>query len=97
MKSSIVSGLNYVEPKSGILTRKDLEAAMETIRQSHSERVFFTQAKAAADFLEATPASLRSHPFIVNLAYAIGNGAIFHPADAKIIKDEWIRLCREES
>ena len=81
------------------LTAEGIRAMMDEMQQYFYEvesprRV--EQAKAGAALMEATPEHLRGDPFIVHLATAIANGAIFHPKDAAAFKAEWERLCREE-
>lgn len=80
--------------EAGILTAEDIRKALDTVRDTqHQESL--RHIGNASKLMEATPAHLRTHPFVQALAMAIGNGAIFHPKDAERAREEWERLCRE--
>lgn len=82
---------------SDTLTAQDVRDAIEKMHELDTEQnqTAYANALKAASLMEATPEHLRATPFIVALATAIGQGAIFHPEDAKWYQAEWERLCRE--
>ena len=84
-----------INTEPGVVTAEMIRSAIANLENEDMEQAI-GHAHHAAALMEATPEHLRSHPFVVALATAIGNGAIFHPRDAAEARVKWESLCRGE-